>query len=306
MCGIGGVKLSEPGDIGECLVQMMSALRHRGTDSTGFALYGPWREDRLIVRLRVADRERLADKLEDIEAALRRAGGEFVSPPTWDKADQAKDTFVRLEVTPRVDVERATAAWIALGGIEVHSFGHSLEIIKDVGDALTVAKRHDIRSFIGTHGLGHCRLATESEVDVAHGHPFWARPFPDVSIVHNGQITNYFKSRRLLEQDGYQFSSDNDSELISVFIADRMKHGQTFEEALRYSLTALDGVFTYLLSIPEGIGLAKDRLAIKPMISAETGGVTVMATEEQAIRQVLRDEITTNSYAQGEVVIWQR
>jgi len=65
-------------------------------------------------------------------------------------------------------------------------------------------------------------------------------------------------------------------------------------------------VFTYLLSIPEGIGLAKDRLAIKPMISAETGGVTVMATEEQAIRQVLRDEITTKSYAQGEVVIWER
>ncbi|HET7091344.1 MAG TPA: glutamine amidotransferase [Anaerolineae bacterium] len=306
MCGIGGVKLSEPGDIGERLVQMMSALRHRGTDSTGFALYGPWREDRLIVRLRVADRERLANKLEDIEAALRLAGGEFVSPPAWDKTDHARDAFVRLEVTPTVDVERATAAWIALGGIEVHSFGHSLEIIKDVGDALTVAKRHDIRSFKGTHGLGHCRLATESEVDVAHGHPFWARPFPDVSIVHNGQITNYFKSRRLLEQDGYQFSSDNDSELISVFIADRMKDGQTFEEALRYSLTALDGVFTYLLSIPEGIGLAKDRLAIKPMISAETGGVTVMATEEQAIRQVLRDEINTQSYGQGEVVIWER
>lgn len=306
MCGIGGVKLSEPGDIGERLVQMMSALRHRGTDSTGFALYGPWREDRLIVRLRVADRERLAGKLEDIEATLRQAGGEFVSRPTWDNADQARDAFVRLEVTSTVDVERATAAWIALGGIEVHSFGHSLEIIKDVGDALTVAKRHDIRSFTGTHGLGHCRLATESEVDVAHGHPFWARPFPDVSIVHNGQITNYFKSRRLLEQDGYQFSSDNDSELISVFIADRMKDGQTFEEALRYSLTALDGVFTYLLSIPEGIGLAKDRLAIKPMISAETGGVTVMATEEQAIRQVLRDEINTQSYGQGEVVIWER
>src|SRR3990172_3822063 len=314
MCGIGGVKLSEPGNIGERLVQMMSALRHRGTDSTGFALYGPWREDRLIVRLRVADRERLAETLEHVEAALRQAGGELVSPPTWDKADRARDAFVRLEVTPTVDVERATAGWIALGpsgflrvnSVEVHSFGHSLEIVKDVGDALAVAERHDIRGFTGSHGLGHCRLATESEVDVAHGHPFWARPFPDVSIVHNGQITNYFKSRRLLEQEGYQFSSDNDSELISVLIADRMKHGQTFEEALRYSVTALDGVFTYLLSIPEGIGLAKDRLAIKPMISAETGGVTVMATEEQAIRQVLRDEITTKSYAQGEVVIWER
>ncbi|MBM4422289.1 MAG: glutamine amidotransferase [Chloroflexi bacterium] len=304
MCGIGGVKLTQPGPIGEELVQMMSALRHRGTDSTGFALYGPWRDDRLIARLRVDNRERLQSKLKEIEAELQNAGGAFVTPPTWDKADNAKDAFVRLEVAPTTDVERVTTAWIALGGVEAHSFGHSLEIVKDVGDAQTVAARHGIRSFTGTHGLGHCRLATETEVDVAHGHPFWARPFPDVSIVHNGQITNYYKSRRLLEQDGYQFSSDNDSELISVFIADQMKHGKSFEEALRYSIGALDGVFTYLLSIPAGIGLAKDRLAIKPMISAKNEQLVVMATEEQAIRQVLREEIATTSYGQSEVVIW--
>lgn len=304
MCGIGGVKLTQPGPIGQELVQMMTALRHRGTDSTGFALYGPWKEDRLIARLRVEDREGLDAKLKEIEAELQKAGGQFVSSPTWDKAERAKDAFVRLEVTPAIDVERVTAAWIALGGIEVHSFGHSLEIVKDVGDAQTVAARHGIREFQGTHGLGHCRLATETEVDVAHGHPFWARPFPDVSIVHNGQITNYYKSRRLLEQTGYQFSSDNDSELISVFIADQMKHGKSFEEALRYSIGALDGVFTYLLSIPAGIGLAKDRLAIKPMISARNDQIVVMATEEQAIRQVLREEIATTSYGQSEVVIW--
>lgn len=304
MCGIGGVKLAKPGPIGEELVQMMTALRHRGTDSTGFALYGPWREDRLIARLRVDNREGLRAKLKEIEAALNKAGGRFVGQPTWDKADRAKDAFVRLEVTPAIDVERVAAAWIALGGVEVHSFGHSLEIIKDVGDAQTVAARHGIREFTGTHGLGHCRLATETEVDVAHGHPFWARPFPDVSIVHNGQITNYYKSRRLLEQQGYQFSSTNDSELISVLLADQMKRGRSFEDALRYSLTALDGVFTYLLSIPEGIGLAKDRLAIKPMISARNDQLVVMATEEQAIRQVLREEIKTQSYGQAEVVIW--
>ena len=304
MCGIGGVKLAQPGPIGEELVQMMTALRHRGTDSTGFALYGPWKDERLIARLRVEDREGLDSKLKEIEAALNKAGGKFVGLPTWDKAERAKDAFVRLEVTPTIDIERMTAAWIALGGIEVHSFGYSLEIVKDVGDAQTVAARHGIREFQGTHGLGHCRLATETEVDVAHGHPFWARPFPDVSIVHNGQITNYYKSRRLLEQDGYHFSSDNDSELISVFIADRMKHGYTLEEALRYSITALDGVFTYLLSTREGIGLAKDRLAIKPMISATSDKLTVMATEEQAIRQVIREEVNTASYGQSEVVIW--
>ena len=42
------------------------------------------------------------------------------------------------------------------------------------------------------------------------------------------------------------------------------------------------------------------------MISAETNRAVVMATEEQAIRQVLREEINTKSYGQGEVVIWAR
>ncbi|MCP4361954.1 MAG: glutamine amidotransferase, partial [Chloroflexi bacterium] len=273
MCGIGGVKLKEPGPIGDHLTNMMVALRHRGADSTGFALYGPYQEDRLIVRLRVEGRENLTTTLRNIETELENANGTLISKPTWDGDDTAADAFVRLEVSAETDIEKATAAWIALGGIEVHSFGHSLEIIKDIGDAQAVSARHNIRQFSGTHGLGHCRLATETDVDVAHGHPYWARPYPDVSIVHNGQITNYFKSRRLLEQDGYNFSSGNDSELISVYLADRMDHGESFEEALRHSISALGGVFTYLLSLPEGIGLAKDRLDIKPMIMTQSDDI---------------------------------
>ena len=41
--------------------------------------------------------------------------------------------------------------------------------------------------------------STESIVDVDYSHPFWARPFPDISVVHNGQITNYWKMRRRLD-----------------------------------------------------------------------------------------------------------
>ena len=51
----------------------------------------------------------------------------------------------------------------------------------------------------GRHGVGHTRLATESRVDVQHAHPFWARPFADICVVHNGHITNYHKLRRLYE-----------------------------------------------------------------------------------------------------------
>ena len=34
-------------------------------------------------------------------------------------------------------------------------------------------------------------MATESDVDIANAHPYWAYPFPDVAVVHNGQLTNY-------------------------------------------------------------------------------------------------------------------
>ena len=39
--------------------------------------------------------------------------------------------------------------------------------------------------------------------------------FADIAIVHNGQITNYWKMRRRLEQRGFEFRTDNDSELIA-------------------------------------------------------------------------------------------
>ena len=40
MCGIAGRELRQPGAIGADLVAMLTAQRHRGADSTGFALYG--------------------------------------------------------------------------------------------------------------------------------------------------------------------------------------------------------------------------------------------------------------------------
>ena len=37
-------------------------------------------------------------------------------------------------------------------------------------------------------------MATESDVDIRSAHPYWAYPFNDVSVVHNGQLTNYWTS----------------------------------------------------------------------------------------------------------------
>ena len=72
------------------------------------------------------------------------------------------------------------------------SLGRSLEIVKDLGDAETVHDQYGLAEFTGTHAIGHVRMATESEVDIAGAHPYWAYPYSDVAVVHNGQLTNYF------------------------------------------------------------------------------------------------------------------
>ena len=70
-----------------------------------------------------------------------------------------------------------------------------------------------------THGLGHKRLSTESRVDLSHSQPFWAHGTPDLAVVHNGHITNYHKLRRIYEQAGVRFYTENDSEIIGVYLA---------------------------------------------------------------------------------------
>jgi methylamine---glutamate N-methyltransferase subunit A len=274
MCGQCGVILPDSGRVGHLLKEMEAAMIHRGPDSTGFALYGqPSSDDRIVVRARFAEASRADETLRSVADGISKLGGRLADEPSFDEAQGAQDRFCRLSVFFSGPSQLLLEAIEAVEGVYVHSMGHSLEIIKDVGDAHVVAARHGIDDFVGTHGLAHSRLATESIVDVEYSHPFWARPFLDVAIVHNGQLTNYYKMRRLMTQRGLKFLTYNDSELISVYIAEQLSNGIDLEEALRGSIHALDGVFTYLLSTDDSIGCATDPLAIKPIVVTDVDGL---------------------------------
>ncbi|MCZ7534116.1 MAG: class II glutamine amidotransferase [Acidimicrobiia bacterium] len=305
MCGIAGRILDEPGPVGVDLVELMQAQRHRGADSTGFALYGSPLETGYRVVVFLEDRSQATDVIDRFEQVLKRHGAEFIERPTLNDAATQHGALRFTVSEPDSPIEVWTNECDGIAGTEILSVGRSLEIVKDDGDAYQVADRHGVRDFIGTHGLGHARLATESSVSPIASHPFWARPFPDVAIVHNGQLTNYYLWRRRLEHHGYRFATENDSELIAVWLSDQMKSGASLSESLTASVTALDGVFTFLLSTADEIGMAKDRLAIKPIVAVETDGATAMATEEQAIRHLYGVEAKPiNLDGPGTVRVW--
>ena len=193
----------------------------------------------------------------------------------------------------------------SIPGVEILSMGKSLEVIKDLGNAKAVCDRYSLDKVVGTHAIGHARMATESGVDIKSAHPFWGYPFSDVSVVHNGQLTNYWNNRRMLENKGMRFMSECDSELIAVYIAQKMREGASLEEGMKASLTGLDGVFTYFVATKDSLGMAKDTMAAKPLVLYESDDLVAMGSEEIAIRSVLPQEIDTYDPFDGEVKVWQ-
>ena len=244
--------------------------------------------------------ERLRRHRVEVETRLRRLGA--------DVHEVEEETPYAFRVS--FDVRRRPEALADLvediPEAEVLSLGSSLEIVKDLGDAETVHDQYGLDDFTGTHAIGHVRMATESEVDIAGAHPYWAYPYSDVAVVHNGQLTNYFYWRRKLERAGRRFMSECDSEIIAVYLAQKMSGGLTLEESMRKSLDELDGVFTYIAVTKDELGVAKDELAAKPLVLYESDDLVAIASEEIAIRQLLDREIETYDPYEREVLVWQR
>ena len=302
MCGISGImykssKTDGLAPIGGDLVKMLDSLAHRGRDSTGFTIAGEDLQDDLIFRIWTGHAECAKEVGERAKDAIERKGGVVMSTRSWG-------AFMRLTVNYEGDIPALAEALINTDGVEIHSIGESSETVKDVGTAGTLEQRHNISKLRGTHGIGHVRMATESVVDISHAHPFWAFPFPDVTVVHNGQLTNYHKLKRKYEDAGHRFQTHNDSELIAVYLADKLAGGETLERALRASLEELDGTFTYLVSTVDGMGWAKDRWSAKPLVTMETEHVVAVASEEIALRSVFPEEIKRGEPQENEVMTW--
>jgi glutamine phosphoribosylpyrophosphate amidotransferase len=189
-------------------------------------------------------------------------------------------------------------------GAEIVSLGHHLEIVKQVGSPAELERTYGIGHRVGSHGIGHTRLSTESRVDLSHSQPFWAHGVPDLATVHNGHLTNYHKLRRRFEQRGYRFFTENDSEVIGVYLRDRMAAGLSLEDALRSSLDDLDGSYCYLAASSDCLAYVRDRFGFKPLIVAETDDFVAIATEEIALRQALGTQFVAREPAPGMMRVW--
>jgi len=312
MCGIAGlIHRGKSSNVGSELQLMLQALKHRGPDSTGYALYAQNDGQNFIMRFKVGENVGEGSTSVNEDASVYDQRKKLVDRMLSDlgariaKEERLTPYSFRYEMKYDKDLMEFSKKIESIESVEILSIGKSLELIKDLGDATAVSERYGLSKVKGTHGIGHARMATESGVDIKSAHPFRGYPFSDVSVVHNGQLTNYWNNRRALENKGMRFMSECDSELIAVYLAQKMRSGASLKDGMQDSLKELDGVFTYLVATKDSLGMAKDTMAAKPMVLYESDDLVALGSEEIAIRTLLPQEIDTYDPYDGEVKVWQ-
>jgi methylamine---glutamate N-methyltransferase subunit A len=304
MCGIAGFfdKTRDNGNsnIGQILIAMLEGLACRGPDSTGVALFSAATDHYAVLRLKLGDDADCSALIQSVNQLLDRhygSGHDFSN----------NGNFARLVVKALDDLPSLAARVEALDRkIEVVSMGPRLEIIKQVGSPANLERTYNVSQFAGTHGIGHTRLSTESKVDLSHSQPFGSHQIPDLAIVHNGHITNYHQLRRGYEQRKVRFYTENDSEVVAIYLSEQLNCGSTLQEALEAMLRELDGSYSCLVATSRQFGFVKDPFALKPLLWTETEGFVALANEEIAIRSALPGVYEVREAQAREVRVWER
>jgi len=244
MCGIVGYwdKAARPEfPIGRVVLSMLEALSCRGPDSAGIAVIGPeppQGSDVWLARITPGDIEAV-ERLAQVGTVLT----DFCldRPPSPGRTLQFR--LAPQEGLTAEDLERVLGARRA--GLEVLSLGRRLDLVKQVGSPDQLEAAFGVSTWQGPLAIGHTRMSTESRIDLSHSQPFWVHGVPDLATVHNGHVTNYHQLRRRFEQRGATFYTDNDSEVIGVYLRSRMDEGRSLAEAMADSIRDLDGAFSY-------------------------------------------------------------
>lgn len=138
----------------------------------------------------------------------------------------------------------------------------------------------------GTIGIGHTRWATHGEPNDINSHPHTSSS-GKLALVHNGIIENYNVLKQKLEQDGYSFYSETDTEIVAKLIESLMDKNPNLDyiKAIQISLAQIKG--TYGLAIvhidyPDTIIVARKG---SPLLIGVGDGEMLIASDASAVAE---------------------
>jgi glutamine---fructose-6-phosphate transaminase (isomerizing) len=114
-----------------------------------------------------------------------------------------------------------------------------LDRVRSTGRVVDLTKKTATTQ--GLIGIAHTRWATHGVPSERNAHPHISKN--QIAVVHNGIIENYEVLRTRLTSEGYEFTSDTDTEVIGHLIHSHYKNGSTLLAATQAALAELVGAY---------------------------------------------------------------
>jgi glucosamine--fructose-6-phosphate aminotransferase (isomerizing) len=155
--------------------------------------------------------------------------------------------------------------------------------LRSTGRVAELASRADERGLYGAVGIAHTRWATHGVPSERNAHPHLSGT---LSVVHNGIIENHEEMRRRLQSEGYEFTSDTDSEVIAHLVHSHLSDGSGLLQAVRASIAELVGAYAIAVvdeKDPERLVVARMGA---PLLLGLGDGENFAASDASALVQV--------------------
>lgn len=147
---------------------------------------------------------------------------------------------------------------------------NQISVRKGVGKVAEVNSAAQLDALSGTVGIGHTRWATHGVVTEANAHPHPSSS-GELAIVHNGIIDNYVDLKKDLQQRGYVFKSETDSEAIANLLQYNFDQTREIKKSVISTVAELKGNYAFVVVFEDGT-LAAARLHEPLIIGVDKDG----------------------------------
>jgi len=165
--------------------------------------------------------------------------------------------------------------------------GDGITRLRRLGKVQELQRALDENPLAGDSGISHTRWATHGAPSELNAHPHMSHD--DVVVVHNGIIENFEALRDDLLEDGYEFESETDTEVIAHRIRRYLKASGDLTQAVKKTVDELEGAYALAVmshSDPNKIVAAR---AGGPVVVGLGDGENFVASDVAALLPVTRE-----------------
>ena len=182
----------------------------------------------------------------------------------------------------------------------------NIKISKEVGKIKNLKEIVDMNTN-STIGIGHTRWATHGGVTKENAHP---HKIGKITLVHNGIIENYVDIKKAIENKGYKYNSETDTEIAAALLNSLYEENNDMVKTLHEASKIIRGSYAFVVLV-DGLDEIYATRCASPMIVALSDDGNYVASDVPAIlaftnKYMLLDEYDIVKLEKNKITIYDK